>query len=250
MSPIANTSACPGSVRSGSTVTLPARSRSAPVSSPSRPARPEAVTPAAQITTRLATRSVAPSPSASVTPSSSIPTTVRPGEDRDAEPPQGALGLRGERGREARQHAVCGLHEEDARAARIDVAEVATQRVERQLADLARHLDAGRAAADDDEREPGVAISLVRRRLGCLEGGEEAAAGGECALDRLHLDAVRPPVVVPEVGVGRAARDDEAVVVQPPRARARRTSSRAAPRVHRGRSRGPRQAARERCAGA
>ena len=52
------------------------------------------------------------------------------------------------------------------------------------------------------------------RRLRGLERGEEAAARGERALDRLHLDAVRPPVVVPEVRVGGAARDDEAVVAQ------------------------------------
>ena len=38
--------------------------------------------------------------------------------------------------------------------------------------------------------------------LGGLEGGEEAAADGERALERLHLGAVRPPVVVAEVGVG------------------------------------------------
>src|SRR5205085_166886 len=58
MSPSAKTSGRPGSVRSGSTVTRPARSTSAPVSSPSCLARLEAVTPAAQITVRLAARVV------------------------------------------------------------------------------------------------------------------------------------------------------------------------------------------------
>ena len=73
MSPSANTSGWPGSVRSGSTVTRPAGSRSAPVSSASRPARLEAVTPAAQTTVRVGIRSAS-----TVTLSLSMPTTVRP----------------------------------------------------------------------------------------------------------------------------------------------------------------------------
>ena len=55
------------------------------------------------------------------------------------------------------QDAVDGLDEQDPRRPRVDVPEVAAQRVARELADLPGHLDAGRACADDDEREPGVA---------------------------------------------------------------------------------------------
>ena len=61
MSPIAKTSGCPGKVRSGSTVTRPARSTSAWVWSPSRLARLDAVTPAAQITVLATMRSLSPS---------------------------------------------------------------------------------------------------------------------------------------------------------------------------------------------
>ena len=46
------------------------------------------------------------------------------------------------------------LHEQDAGAPRVDDAEVAPQRVPRQLGDLSGHLDAGRPGADDDEGEP------------------------------------------------------------------------------------------------
>ena len=60
--------------------------------------------------------------------------------------------------------------------ARVDRAEVAPQRVARQLGDLPRHLDAGRAAADDDERELGVALPCVRLALGGLERGEQPTA--------------------------------------------------------------------------
>ncbi len=68
----------PGESEIGSTVTRPARSRSAPVSSASLPARLDAVTPAAQTTARLAMRSASVSPPSSVTPAASIPITVRP----------------------------------------------------------------------------------------------------------------------------------------------------------------------------
>src|SRR5262249_23813715 len=79
-----------------------------------------------------------------------------------------------------------GLDEQDASATGIDVAEVTPQRVPCQLGDLAGHLDAGGAGADDDEREPGVPRRCVWLALGGLEGGEESAANGECTLERLE----------------------------------------------------------------
>src|SRR5206468_4871093 len=60
------------------------------------------------------------------------------GEDRDAELLERTLRLRRQLRRERGQDAVDGLDEQDARVPRIDVAEVATQRVARELADLAR----------------------------------------------------------------------------------------------------------------
>ena len=58
MSPSANTSGCPGSVRSDSTAIRPARSSSAPVSSPASRPSFDAVTPAAHTTVRVGIRSV------------------------------------------------------------------------------------------------------------------------------------------------------------------------------------------------
>jgi hypothetical protein len=107
---------------------------------------------------------------------------VRP-EDGYAEPLQRTFGLRRQRGREARQYTIGGLDEQDASAAWIDGAEVTPQRVPRQLADLAGHLDAGGTGADDDEREPRVACLCARLGLGGFEGCEEAAANRECALE-------------------------------------------------------------------
>ena len=78
------------------------------------------------------------------------------------------LGIGGEQMRRA-------LEQEHARLARIDAAEVARQRVEGDLADGAGELDAGGAAADDDEGQPlalhlgvvGHALGLFERRQRC-----------------------------------------------------------------------------------
>ena len=86
------------------------------------------------------------------------------------------------------------------------------QRVARELADLPCHLDAGRAGADDDEREPGSAPFGIGLLLGRLERAEDAAADCQRALERLHLRRMLAPLVVAEVGVLRAAADDERVV--------------------------------------
>ena len=124
-------------------------------------------------------------------------------------------------GGEARQDSIGGLDEEDAGAARIDRPEVTPERVPRQLGDLAGHLDAGGAGPDDDEREPCIARRRVRLDLGGLERGEEPAANGDCALERLHLGSVQLPFLVAEVGVVRAAGDDQGVVPEPVRRRHR-----------------------------
>ena len=75
--------------------------------------------------------------------------------------------------------------------ARVDRAEVAAQRVVRELGDLAGHLDAGRPGADDDEREPAPPPLRVGLDLGRLERGEDAAADVERAVERLQLGRVR-----------------------------------------------------------
>src|SRR4029450_12171337 len=108
-------------------------------------------------------------------------------EDGYAEALQRPIRLRRQRGWEARQHAIGGLDEQDAGAAWIDATEVTTQCVPRQLADLASHLDAGGAGADDDEGEPRVACLCARLGLGGFEGGEEPAANRGGTLGGLDL---------------------------------------------------------------
>ena len=84
----------------------------------------------------------------------------------------------------------------------------------RELGDLPGHLDAGRAGADDDEGEPAPPPLRVGLDLGGLERGEDAAADVERAGERLQLGRVRLPLVVAEVGVVRAAGDDQRVVAE------------------------------------
>ena len=106
------------------------------------------------------------------------------------------------------------LHQHHARIARIDAAEFAAQRVARDLGERAGELDAGRAAADDDEGEPGGALAPDRFALGVLEGGEDARADLERVVERLQAGRVRRPFVVAEVVVRGARGDDQVVVGQ------------------------------------
>ena len=96
--------------------------------------------------------------------------------------------------------------------ARVDAAELADQRVARQLGEGAGHLDAGRSAADDDEREPRFAGCGVGQALGALEGADDARADVERVGQRLQAVRVPGPVVVAEVAVRRAGGHDEVVV--------------------------------------
>ena len=133
---------------------------------------------------------------------------------RDAELAQLPRGALGQRLRERRQQPVAELDEQHARAARVDQAEVAAQRVARQLTDLAGHLDAGRPAAHDDEGQLGVALLLAGAHLGPLERRQQPRAHDQRALERLHLGGDLGPLVVAEVGVAGPGRDDQGVVGQ------------------------------------
>ena len=88
------------------------------------------------------------------------------------------------------------------------------QRVLRDLGHRAGHLDAGRAAADDDEGQPGVARSASSlRALGALEGADHAGADRRRRRPASSGPArCARPLVVAEVAVGGAGGDDQVVV--------------------------------------
>jgi len=122
------------------------------------------------------------------------------------------MGVGGQIGREARQYARAGLDQNHSGLARVDVAEVRRQIVEREFGDGARELDAGRASADDDEGEQGGAPRRIGFPFGPLERHEDSAANRGGVLQGLESGCVRLPFVVAEVGVARAGRQHQGVV--------------------------------------
>ena len=133
-------------------------------------------------------------------------------EQRDPKLLERARRLAGERRRERRQYAVRHLDQQHRRLSSIDGTEVPAQRVTCQLGNLSRHLDPGRAGAGDDESQPGLPLLGVGFNLRGLKRAEDTAADVESTLERLELRRIRPPIVVAEVGVLRAATDDQRVV--------------------------------------
>ena len=107
---------------------------------------------------------------------------------------------------------LCAVHEDDTGLGRVDIAELALERVRGELADLSGHLDAGGTRAHDDEGQELIDRSRVGLDLGQLEGAENARAQLEGVVDGLHAGRKHREVVVAEVGLARTRRDDERVV--------------------------------------
>ena len=148
-------------------MTRPARSSSAPRRA-RRSTAPsgDACTPAAHSTVCAAIRSLAVAARATRAPcAGSTSVTVAARQHRHAQPLQLGRRLRRQLGRVGRQDAVRRLDEQDRgrRAGRCGGSRAA-QRVVGDLGDGAGQLDAGRPAADDDERQPARARRSGRSR--------------------------------------------------------------------------------------
>ena len=200
VSPMTKMSGWPGTERSGVTFTRPARSVSAPSQWPAG----EAITPAAQMTVRASMRS-APIE----TPSASSAVTAVPSRTSTPSCSSDVFAASDSDGIERRQQARRRLDQNDARAARIDRAEIRRERAVGKLRDGAGHLDAGRAAADDDEIQQPRALGRIGLGLGLLEGEQDAAADVGRVVDGLQAGRERRPVVVAEIGVLRAGRENQ-----------------------------------------
>jgi hypothetical protein len=92
------------------------------------------------------------------------------------------------------------------------LAEFVRQRMSCDFGQRARELDARRSAADHREGQAGVSFRLAAAGLGAFESREDAAADHECVVEILQAGRVALPLVVTEVGVRRAARDQQGVV--------------------------------------
>ncbi len=99
------------------------------------------------------------------------------GPDVDADADELLAGLLAQARRVRRQDAIGTLEEDDVRLRRVDVPEVARERVLRDLAERAGELDARRPRAHDDERQPRLALRRVLLPLGELERREDRFAG-------------------------------------------------------------------------
>ena len=133
--------------------TRPARSVSASVAVATDWTNDEAWTPAAHRTVRVGMRSVGP---AGIRPRLTDRRCGRPGSSSGPRPRAARAGGCADRStrRVGRQDPVHRLDEDDPGVGRVDRAEVAPERVVGDLAERARQLDPGRAAADDHERHP------------------------------------------------------------------------------------------------
>ena len=88
-----------------------------------------------------------------------------------------------------RQHPVHRLDEDDPGVGRVDRPEIAPERVARDLAERARQLDAGRAAADEHERHPLAPPFRIGFALRGLERDEDAPPDLGRILERLEARA-------------------------------------------------------------
>ena len=95
--------------------------------------------------------------------------------------------------------------------ARIDAAEVGREREASELGDRTGELDARRPCADDDEAQQAFAARGVGLHLGRFERAQDTAADRRRVVDRLQPRSERLPVVVAEIRVRRARRDDEVI---------------------------------------
>ena len=212
MSPTAKTSGWPGSVQSGSTSIRPARSQLAPDPSASRAASGDACTPAAQTFVRDGMRRTVPSGPFTSTPKASTPVTMLRHWISTPRRSSSPAAFAREPVAEGGQDLLASVEEEHLRVGRVDPAEVALEGVAGEFGDLPGDLDAGRAAADDDERQPRAAGAGVVLGLGHLERAEDPAPQLQGVVDRLHPRRPAGELVVAEVGLPGAGGDDQAVV--------------------------------------
>ena len=169
--------------------------------------RGEACTPAAQRVTADSMRVAA-----GLDPAGADAGDVGVGVDLDAQMGESGFGFGGEVGRIGGQDARAGVEQEHAGFGGVDVAEVVAHEELGDVANGAGQLDAGGAAADDDEVERRMPAVFLHLALGQFKGKQNAAANFEGVLDGLEAGRERFPIVMAEIGVGGSGGEDEVVV--------------------------------------
>ena len=105
-----------------------------------------------------------------------------------------------------------GLDQDHLRVSGVDVAEIPREREAGDLGDRARHFDAGRSAADNDEGHQCFASGRIWLALRLFERRQDAPANVERILEGLQARCVARPFVVAEVGVVRPSSQNQIVV--------------------------------------
>ena len=113
---------------------------------------------------------------------------------------------------ERAEHRGCSVEQDHPSLGCVDPPEVSAQGPVRQLGDLPGHLHPGRPGADDHEGQPLLSIDRVLAELGQLERAEDPAAQLQCIVDALHARGELGELVISEVGLSSAGRDDQRVV--------------------------------------
>ena len=175
----------------------------------------EAATPAAQMTQRLAMRYGAPSAGCTCSAARRrSPSRAHRCAPRRPAAPAAARALALSASGMACSTRGAAFEQQDARAAPGRCGGTRRgKRVARDLRQRAGHLDAGRAAADHDEREPGGApagVRLASRPLSKASSTRRRISKASSSVFR--PGATRRPLVVAEVAVRGAGGDDEVVV--------------------------------------
>ncbi len=132
--------------------------------------------------------------------------------DLDAQVAQVVGGAPAEALRVGAEHVRRRVEQQHARGGRIDVAVVVLEDAVGQQRDLPGELNAGGPGADDRERQPRRLLCGVVVLLGDLERAEDPRAHAARVVERLHPRSDLRPLVVSEVGVRGAGRDDQRVV--------------------------------------
>src|SRR6185295_2326129 len=117
-----------------------------------------------------------------------------------------------QRVRKRREQIRTAFEKDDARGFGMDVAEIVTQRLSRDLGKRTRELDAGGSAADDDEREQPALRDRIALPFRGLERQQHPPSHLERIVQRLETRCARLPLRVAEVRVRRAGGDDQIVV--------------------------------------
>ena len=93
----------------------------------------------------------------------------------------------------------------------IDTSIKALEGISSELGNLARHLHTGRSRPDDNEREKSTSLYFIVGELGLFERAEDAAAQLESIVNRLHAGRVLLEMIVAEVRLVGAGRENQAI---------------------------------------